>query len=174
MKGVSFITKKIFILFISLVFMTILTLIYLNKGYDVIETLDKYCHHNNAYIELRKIIPIEWDSLYIVYGPSLSDFLEWDYNIESKKNVTGEHGISLYFVSKNKVVYVENNDNFKNRREGDIYIKFNDKSFKFRNTSRSSPAAIYYRNTILRVENSLNSFDPSFPACKLTPITQPD
>lgn len=154
--------------------MAVLILIPHNQEYDVVEKFEKYCHHNNNPIELKNIIPIEWDSLYIIYGPSLSEFLKLDYNIESKKNFTAENGISFYFVSKNKVIYVENDDDFKNRRNENIYIKFDDNSFKLRNTSRSAPAAIYYRNTILKVEDSLNSFDPSFPACKLTPLTQLD
>lgn len=154
--------------------MAVLILMPHNQEYDVVGKFEKYCHHNSNPIELKNIIPIEWDSLYIIYGPSLSEFLKLDYNIESKTNFTTENGISFYFVSKNKVIYVENDDDFKNRRDENIYIKFDDNYFKLRNTSRSAPAAIYYRNTILKVEDSLNSFDPSFPACKLTPLTQLD
>lgn len=174
MKGgrcVRYKKTSISIVLVTLSFLT--CLYYYNQGYHALSQMEGICHAENKQLSLGKIIPIQWDTLYIVYGPSLSEFLEWDYDIKSDGNTTQEKGISLYFVLNKKVVYIENDDDYKEQREKKFgYIRFQDNTYSSRGTSRSTPAAIYIPSTILKKINKNLLTDGEPDVCELIPLDQ--
>lgn len=172
-EGKLIYSKTSIILTLLLMLLTIVAINHFYKSYHVIYKMEEICHDDNKSITLNNIIPLKWDTLYIVYGPSLSEFLEWDYNITSKNNTTTEEGISLYFVLNKKVVYIENDDNYQKNRGDDFgYIRFNDDNFPSRSRSRSTPAAIYTPSTIL-IKIKKDRFTDGEPfVCELSPLDQ--
>lgn len=135
--------------------------------------IKKTCVIENTRISLKDLIPIQWDDLYIIYGPYNSDDFYRNYHLTGNKNDTKDRGISLYFISKNKVVYLENNNNHMGFRLGlsffdEPYIEFQDNNSHPTLIKDHGVVAIYHYDTILISP----SFDQLFEPCTPTPADQ--
>lgn len=141
---------------------------YQARSYNVMGQIIDSCQVEDSTIALKKIIPIDWETLYIVSGPENSEHFYQSFQLTGNKNVTRENEISLYFILKNKSVYIENyNENSKIRvgitSIDDPYIEFQATRASETKMKGSRVVAIYGNKEILRFPLFDQLFDPCIP-----------
>lgn len=143
------------------------------KNHSAMDKIEDACYVTNSKIALKDLLPVKWDDLYILYGANNSDSFYRDYQLTGKNNTTNKNEISLYFVLKDKVIYIENNDNNSKIRFGlslidAPYIEFQDRQSITEKMKRNGVIAIYKYETVL----IFPSFDPLFDPCAPIPTDQ--
>lgn len=171
--------KRQFNFFLLLIIFIGLYMTYLkikSNNQNILSNMLNYClEHcqNNTIIDINKFVLFEWDTLYVVGGYTLSEFLYRDYNLTGPTHITEEDYISYYFTYKSRVIYIEDTNNCSEYVKNNNLIYLHDPLFDENRSRTPSAAKIFFKTSpLFKVSKSTNLDNTAYSNFILTEIIE--